>query len=147
MRDPVYPLFCILGIILCLLPLPWHWRARNTGTLLYIGWTVIGCSVFLINSLVWAGNIDDPFPIWCDISTKLIIGLGVAIPASSLCIQRRLYHLARGRSKDITELFEIRQSLVVDLLLGIGLPVMNMVLSITVQFRRYTIIEDMGCWP
>ncbi|KAG8684102.1 a-factor receptor [Ceratobasidium sp. 394] len=147
MRDPAYPLFCALGIILCLLPLPWHWKARNTGTLLYIGWTILGCTMFLINSLVWAGNVDNAMPIWCDISAKLILGLGVGIPASSLCIQRRLYRIAKGRCKDTSDSFEDHQGLLIDMLLGVGLPILVMALSLVVQFRRYEIIEDIGCWP
>jgi hypothetical protein len=65
---PAYPVFSALSIVLVLLPLPWHWKARNTGTLLYIAWTVVGNLVFTINTIVWAGSFEDYAPIWCDIS-------------------------------------------------------------------------------
>jgi pheromone a factor receptor len=116
MRSPEFPVFCMLAILLCLTSLPWHWKARNTGTLLYLGWTLVGCTVFLINSLVWAGNLHNPAPIWCDIckqarlkwfkhsinilvpATRLIVGLSIGVTASSLCINRQLYHAATVKS-------------------------------------------------
>ncbi|KAG8681220.1 a-factor receptor, partial [Ceratobasidium sp. 394] len=78
---------------------------------------------------------------------KLILGLGVGIPASSLCIQRRLHRITKGRCKDLSDSFEDRRGLLIDMLLGVGLPILVMALSLVVQFRRYEIIEDIGCWP
>lgn len=67
MRDPIFTALCALAIVLLLLPLPWHLKARNTGTLLYVGWTILGNIVFLVNSIVWSGNLNNPAPVWCDI--------------------------------------------------------------------------------
>lgn len=86
-----------LGMFLVLLPLPWHWQARNFGTLLYIAWTFIGNLIYFVNSIVWRGNMANPSPIWCDISTKLAIGISIAYPACALCINRRLYNIATSR--------------------------------------------------
>jgi pheromone a factor receptor len=112
MRDPVFPAFCALAVTLCLLPLPWHWKARNTATLMFLGWTITGCAIYGINSLVWAGNLDDLSPLWCDIcervqvrcrgdpvliwivAVNLFNGLGVGGGASFLCISRRIYRIA-----------------------------------------------------
>lgn len=70
---PAYPVVCGLSTCLVLLPLPWHWKARNTGTLLYIGWTVLGNLVFLVNTIVWHGQIRyDPAPVWCDICEFIV---------------------------------------------------------------------------
>ncbi|KAG8719611.1 a-factor receptor [Ceratobasidium sp. 395] len=146
MRDPVFPVFCALGIVLCLLPLPWHWKARNTGTLLYLGWTITGCVIYFVNSLVWAGNLRNPAPVWCDISTKLMIGLSVGITASSLCINRKLYHIATIKSV-VDMRSSKKRNLIIDLLLGIGLPILVMALHYIVQDHRFDILEDYGCWP
>ncbi|KAG8682528.1 a-factor receptor, partial [Ceratobasidium sp. 394] len=146
MRDPVFPVFCAVGIALCLLPLPWHWKARNTGTLLYVGWTIIGCVIFLVNSIVWAGNLGDHSPVWCYISTKLLIGLSVGITAASLCINRKLYRISTIKS-----VVDIRGSkkrdIIFDLSMGVGLPIFVMALHFIVQDHRYDILEDYGCWP
>jgi pheromone a factor receptor len=89
-----YQVIAPISMLLILLPLPWHWSARNVGTLLYIAWSFTGSLVFFVNSIVWNGNLSNPTPVWCDISTKFMVGLGVAVPAVSLCINRRLYKIA-----------------------------------------------------
>ena len=66
MRDLAFPVLCALAIVLVLLPLPWHVKARNTGTLMHAGWTILGNIVFLVNSIVWAENTNDLIPLWCD---------------------------------------------------------------------------------
>ncbi|KAF8704763.1 STE3-like pheromone receptor, partial [Rhizoctonia solani] len=146
MRDPVFPTICALALVLLLLVLPTHVRARNIGTLLFIGWSFISTLVFFVNSLVWAGNLSDPAPVWCDISAKILIGVSVGLSAASLCINRKLYQITHPKyaygdsnSKRRTAMF--------DLGIGLGLPVLVMVLHTVVQGHRYDIIEDVGCYP
>ncbi|KAG9079965.1 a-factor receptor [Ceratobasidium sp. 370] len=145
MRDPAFPVFCAVGALLCILPLPWHWQARNTGTLLYLGWTLAGCLMFLINSVVWDGNMNDSAPVWCDITSRLVLALSVGITAASLCVQRRLYRIATA--KRIDPCGSGKRDMIIDLVLGLGLPALVMVLYYIVQYGRYGIIEDIGCWP
>ena len=122
--DPTYPFFPIcafLGFILVLIPLPWHFQAWNAGTCLYMFWTAIACLNQFVNSVVWHGNAFNPSPVWCDIckpfptcrlvyrpikeppylATRLIVGVSVAIPAASLCINRRLYKIASANTLSI----------------------------------------------
>ncbi|KAG8720620.1 a-factor receptor [Ceratobasidium sp. 394] len=147
MRDPVFPVFCALAIVLCILPLPKFWKARNVGALLYIGWTEVGCIIYFVNSLVWAGNLRNPAPVWCDISTKLIIGLSVGITASSLCINRHLYYITTVHKRGSISPSEKRRTMILDLSFGIGLPVLVMALHYIVHDHRFDILEDYGCWP
>ena len=92
--------------------------AWNTGTCLYMAWTALGLLVYFVNSVVWHNDAINYAPVWCDISaskrhwfatwnliiffhfiaTKLIIGISVAIPAASLCINRRLYYISTVRT-------------------------------------------------
>jgi len=92
-----YTVMTAIGMLLVLLPLPWHWQARNSGTLLYIFWAFVGNLNYFVNSIIWRGNMGNPAPVWCDISSKIAIGLGVAYPACSLCINRRLFNIATSR--------------------------------------------------
>lgn len=92
--DVAFQVIAPLSMFLVLLPLPWHWSARNVGTLLYIAWTFTGSLIYLVDSIVWRGNLHNPAPVWCDISTKILVGLNVAVPAVLLCINRRLYNIA-----------------------------------------------------
>ena len=101
--------------------------AWNTGTCLYIIWTGLSCLNQFINSLVWRGNAVNWAPVWCDISTKFIIGASVAIPAASLCINRRLYQIASVKSVRVSS-DEKRRAVLVDLAIGLGLPVVEMIL-------------------
>jgi len=63
------PIGAFLAAALALVPLPWHWRARNVATLSIIAWLFISNAVYGINSVIWAGNVENAVPIWCDIGT------------------------------------------------------------------------------
>ncbi|ESK91508.1 pheromone receptor [Moniliophthora roreri MCA 2997] len=151
MTVPVYPneiysAFAFLGFILMTIPLPWHLEAWNTGTCCYMIWTGLGCLNMFINSIVWKGRVDNIAPVWCDISTKYIIGVAVAIPACSLCINRRLYHIATANTVTITRA-EKRRAVIVDLAICVGLPILQMILHYIPQGHRFDIFEDVGCYP
>jgi pheromone a factor receptor len=157
--------------------------AWNAGTCLYMFWTGIGCLIFFVNSIVWHGNAFNPAPIWCDIckllfihepclisinptGVKIIIGTSTGIPASSLCINRRLYLLQLNPAGNvaITNADKIR-SLATDLGISLGLPTLLMILrnifvifmyvttcsskpiqTIVYQGHRFNILEDIGCF-
>ncbi|QRV93607.1 STE3-type pheromone receptor [Ceratobasidium sp. AG-Ba] len=100
----------------------------------------------MINSIVWANNVRDPAPVWCDISSRFIIGISGGIEASSLCIQRRLYRIAS--IKEAIALKESdRKEITINLAIGIGLPFLMILLFYIVQANRYVIVEGRGCWP
>lgn len=61
------------------------------------------------------------------IAAKIIVGTAVGIPAASLCINRRLYHIASVRSVTVTKA-EKRRQIMVDLAIGLGLPILEMIL-------------------
>jgi Pheromone A receptor len=68
MQHPELPLFAFSTAILVVIPIPWHWRARNVATLAIIAWLFAVDVIFGVNSLVWAGNVNNLIPVWCDIS-------------------------------------------------------------------------------
>ena len=98
------------------------------------------------------------------LATKFFIGATVAIPAASLCINRRLYHISSVRSVTITKA-EKRRNVMVDLAIGLGIPVLEMILRTWLHYvlcyfcvlislldyipqgHRYNIFEDIGCLP
>jgi len=82
---------------------------------MYLIWTSFGCLILFINSIVWKDNVTNWAPVWCDIGTSLsilflfvvtglnpvsyyLIGGNAGIPASSLCIIRRLYYITKLQS-------------------------------------------------
>ena len=68
---PLYPIVAFLGLFLVLVPLPWHIKARNSGTCFYILWALLACLNQFINSVLWHGNVLDRAPVWCDICPSL----------------------------------------------------------------------------
>ncbi|KAJ7588654.1 STE3-like pheromone receptor [Mycena floridula] len=147
--DPTYPLFPILsclGFVCSLIPLPWHLQAWNAGTCAFMIWTASYCFVTFVNSLIWAGNVDNVAPVWCDISTQIILGAAVGIPASTLCISRRLYTITAVRTATVTR-EDKRRAVIGDLCIAVGIPILVLIMHIAVQPHRFDIFEDVGCYP
>ncbi|KLO16520.1 STE3-domain-containing protein [Schizopora paradoxa] len=147
--DPTYPLFptfAFLGFFLVLIPLPWHFQAWNAGTCLYMVWTALACLNQFINSLAWRDSAINFAPVWCDISSRLITGVAVAIPAASLCINRRLYKIASIQCVSVTRA-QKRRAVIEDLSIGLGIPIIEMALAYVVNGHRFDIYEGLGCYP
>ncbi|KAK0460305.1 pheromone A receptor-domain-containing protein [Armillaria novae-zelandiae] len=149
MSDPIYPLFTVFsffGFILPIIPLPWHLLAYNSGTCYFIMWSSLASLNLFVNSIVWKGNVSDWAPWWCEISIRVLIGASVGIPASSLCINRRLYHIANVQAVTIT-IGDKRRAILIDTLICVAFPIMFIALQYVVQGHRYNIFEDVGCYP
>ncbi|KAF7320481.1 Pheromone receptor [Mycena chlorophos] len=104
MFDPT-PLFSacsFLGFVMVLIPLPWHLHAWNSGTCFYIMWSALACLNQFVNSVVWANDVLNKAPVWCDISIRITMAVSVGLPAASLCINRRLYQISKVESVSIT---------------------------------------------
>lgn len=117
-------------------------------------WTGLSCLIQFINSIVWRANVINWAPVWCDIcqnfplvlvakthvyfvAAKFMIGSSVAIPACSLCINRRLYHIASVSSVTKTRA-QKRRDIMTDLAIGVGIPVLEMILRTFVcQMKSY----------
>ncbi|KAK7454502.1 a-factor receptor [Stygiomarasmius scandens] len=143
--DILFSVLSFLAFGLLLIPLPWHLKARNAGTCLFISWIGLACLVLAVDSILWRTQRDLTGPIftWCDISTKLIIGAMAAVPAVSLCINLRLYFI----STDRITILEKKSLLITELALGLGFPIVEMALHFVVQGRRFELYGGMGCRP
>lgn len=135
-----------ITLLLVLIPLPWHLEAWNTGTILFMGWTSLSLLNYFINSVVWSDNVVNWAPVWCDISSKFIIGASIGIPCASLCINRRLYYIGKMQVVTKTKADKVR-GIVIDCAIGIGIPVIVMILHYIVQGHRFDIWEEIGCFP
>ncbi|KAH9964938.1 pheromone A receptor-domain-containing protein [Russula dissimulans] len=141
--NQVYTAFSFVGFVMCVIPFYWHLEAWNTGTCLYMAWTGLGCLIQCINSIVWNKNIIDRAPVYCDIVTRIQVALNVAIPACSLCINRRLYKIASVNAVIVTRK-EKHRAIMTDLLIGIGIPILQIIAQYVVSGHRYNIYEDFG---
>ncbi|KIK78557.1 hypothetical protein PAXRUDRAFT_834510 [Paxillus rubicundulus Ve08.2h10] len=146
LEYPLYPIFAFLGFVLPLIPLPWHLQAWNSGTCYYMVWTALACFNQFINSVLWNGTALNFAPVWCDISIRITMGASVGIPAASLCINRRLYQIARIHAVTVTQA-EKRRAILIDTLICVLLPLVFIALQYVVQGHRFDIYEDVGCYP
>ncbi|KAH9992961.1 GPCR fungal pheromone mating factor [Russula compacta] len=140
--NGVYPIFSFIGFLMSAIPLYWHMEAWNTGTCLAMGWVGVGCLMQCINSIIWSNNMADR-RIYCLISVNIQAGLNVAISAASLCIVRRLYKIAAMKPM-MTTRAERRRELMIDLLIGIGIPILEMIFYWIISSNVYNIFEEFG---
>ncbi|KAI0061292.1 pheromone receptor [Artomyces pyxidatus] len=140
--NVLFSVFAVLGLVLSVIALYWHIEAFNVGICLFLVWTAVGCLILFINSVVWNGNMDNVAPIWCDIAVRLLFSLNVALPAASLCITRRLYIVTGTGLAVVND----SRELVIDLSIGVGIPVLEILCCYVVQSHRFIILEDIGCW-
>ena len=111
-----------------------------------MAWTGLGCFIQCINSIIWNHNVINRAPIYSDIGrlslydiahrrslnyTTVVhfqVGLSVAMPAASLCINRRLYKIATAKVVMVTR-SDNRRAVIIDLLIGIGIPILQMIMG------------------
>ncbi|KAI0060065.1 STE3-domain-containing protein [Artomyces pyxidatus] len=143
--NAAFSAFAFIGFLLSAIPVYWNLESWNTGTCLYIAWIGLGCLNAFINSVVWNQSVLIVAPVWCDLSTRFMVGLSVAVPAASLVINRRLYNIASMMAPSTYG--EKRRGIIIDLAIGLGVPLLQMILQIVVEGHRFDIIEDVGCYP
>jgi pheromone a factor receptor len=59
-------------------------------------------------------------------ATRIQVALNAAIPACSLCINRRLYKIATTKAVVVTDA-QKRRALIYDLLIGVGIPILQII--------------------
>ncbi|PPQ94357.1 hypothetical protein CVT25_000685 [Psilocybe cyanescens] len=145
MRPELAPVAFISAFSL-ILAIPWHWRTGNVATLSIIAWLFITNMIYAIDAVIWAGNVSIVATVWCDISTKLIIGANFALPAACLCICIHLEQVSSVRTARFN-ISDKRRRQYFEAFMCIGFPLIIMALHYIIQGHRFDIIEDYGCRP
>ncbi|EPQ30811.1 uncharacterized protein PFL1_01711 [Pseudozyma flocculosa PF-1] len=138
--------FSALSCFLVPLPFPWHWRAKNVGTLSMMAYLILSNIDILVNTSVWAHSFENLAPAWCEISIRIRHLTNFALLCCNLCIARRLESIASTREVRLTEQGR-RRRLLVDLFITVGLPIVHLSLMIVNQGHRFDVLEGRGCWP
>ncbi|KAJ7212693.1 Rcb2.42, partial [Mycena pura] len=141
-----FPISGFAAAALLLVPLPWHWRARNVPTLSIIAWLLISNIIVAVNSIIWADNVNDTARVWCDITTKLQIGATMSLPACCLALCVHLERIASVRQVR-TSADQKHRRMLFDLAMCWGLPIISMAFHYIVQGHRFDVVEDFGCIP
>ncbi|CAE6467716.1 unnamed protein product [Rhizoctonia solani] len=140
------PVVSFICTVLVLIPLPWHWRARNIGTLSLIFWLSSINLTRGINAVIWGGKTIDYAPVWCDICTKLVIGANWGFSASTVCISRYLAQVSSPHHT-VANVTDRRRRIIFEIFMCVVLPLIAMALHYVVQGHRFDILEDFGCNP
>ncbi|KIM23948.1 hypothetical protein M408DRAFT_246575 [Serendipita vermifera MAFF 305830] len=138
----IYP----LGILALLIPAPVHFKSGNTGVILFILYAASTQIILLVNSIVWRGNISNPAPFWCDLSTFILAITASGMAGATLCITRQLHKLSKAQAVMISQ-SEKRKELMIDLFTGVIVPLLVGGGHAIVQGHRYDVFEDVGCMP
>ncbi|EGO01494.1 hypothetical protein SERLA73DRAFT_49512 [Serpula lacrymans var. lacrymans S7.3] len=144
--NHAFSVFGFLGSISMIILLPMHFRAKNISLCLYIVWTSICCLVYSVNSVVWDDNVENWAPVWCDISSRLLTASTAGNQMGLLFISRRLYRIINMTAVNQSS-HQIRRDIIIELSLGIGLPLLLLLFQYIVEFERFIIVENMGCFP
>lgn len=140
--SPLSPAAFIAALVV-LVTLPARLQTRDSAVVSLIAWLFIVNACECINSLLWTNNAHLRATVWCDITTKLQIGVNAAIASCTLCIAKRMELIASDRGLGMSR----RGQHLVELSLCLGLPLVLMGLHFVVQQGRYDIIENIGCVP
>ncbi|KAI0310628.1 GPCR fungal pheromone mating factor [Amylostereum chailletii] len=148
--DPTFPLVPIANLLASILVIislisSAVRKTVNVGAALLGAWLVVSTLITGVEAIVWRNDAENRAPGWCDFSSHIIAGSTVAIPACSLIIARRLHQIIQIRSVEPPTVTEKRLQLLVDLSLGLGLPIVVMGLYYIVQMSRYQVVEEVGC--
>lgn len=146
MGDHLYAAFSFVGFVFCAVPFYWHLQAWNTGTCMYMAWVGVACLIQCINAIVWNNNMIIRATVYCDIVTRIQVAMNVAIPACSLCINRRLYKIATTKAVMVTQ-SEKRRAVITDLFIGLGIPLLQIAAQYVVSGHRFNLLEDFGPYP
>ncbi|KAJ3557346.1 hypothetical protein NM688_g1519 [Phlebia brevispora] len=136
--------FSFITFVLVSVPLYWHLEAWNVGCVLYIAWVGPQCLIQFINGVLWRDNAINWAPVWCDITVRYTWGASHGLLAASLVINRRLYKIATTSSVSITR-SEKRRTILVDLAIGLSIPILHIILLWFVQGHRFDIFAGVGC--
>lgn len=146
MQHLEFPIISFLLVFFLLCSLPSHIRARNISLISLILWLTVTNIIHGVNSVVWAGNVAIQLQVWCDITTKILIGFSIAVPLSVFCISRQLERISSNRQSIFTEAEKHRRR-VIEAVLCFGVPLLFMALHYIFQGHRFDIVEDIGCNP
>ncbi|KAH8101253.1 pheromone A receptor-domain-containing protein [Cristinia sonorae] len=144
---PYYlPLSSFLAALLVVTALPASWRERNGAALSLTLWLFCLNVAHGINSSIWMRDARVHAAVWCDITTKLEIGVYPAILTASVCLCSQFEAIASGRIMRWTS-GDYRKQRLLDLAACIAVPFIVMMLHLIVQPRRFDIVEGFGCRP
>ncbi|KAA8910909.1 GPCR fungal pheromone mating factor [Sphaerosporella brunnea] len=149
---------CCVSLLLCIVPLAWHWQNKNTAACFLIIWLSIFNLCSFINSFIWPDDIAVltgwEGGIYCDIQIKILIAGFTGHLGAMAAIARNLAVILSDDAPVVRTRAVRRRELYKDLALCLAVPILMMAVHYIVQPRRYTLVAITGCtaavdrsWP
>jgi pheromone a factor receptor len=159
MPDYAFTVFSCIGFLVCIPLWYFNWKVpgRPWATLILIGWVFLLNLLSFIDSIVWSSNDPDTWwdgKVYCDINSRIKSAFPIGVPGATIGICR---FLAAATDPDPSQRdlkhTQTRRNML-DLFLGVILPIIEMPLKFIVTPKRYIIIGIVGCsgwtddsWP
>ncbi|KAF8884488.1 pheromone A receptor-domain-containing protein [Infundibulicybe gibba] len=134
--------FVCAALLAIFVPLPCI--RNNVANLAIVSWLIVCNITHGVNAVLWAGNTNIHVPVWCDIVTKLLLGVNVALPGACVCLARYL-ELASSSRVISTHPRVKRNRMLVELVLCYLFPTIYMSLHVIGQDHRFDLVKDLGC--
>jgi len=159
MADIPFTVFSFLAFFLCIPPAYFNYKLayRPWATLILIGWIAIFNLCLCVDSIIWASpDVETWWPGygWCDIDARLKDMFVIGVPGSAVGICRFLADAINPDpgQKDL-QFHRMRRNMI-DLFLGVGLPLIIQAFKFIGEVSRYHIAGVDGCagtieyaWP
>jgi pheromone a factor receptor len=154
MSDYAFAVFSLIGALLCFPAAYFNWKLADRPWSIYF----FVAYVFLINilsfidSIIWsAENIADWWEGYgyCDINIRIREAFTLGLPGAAIGICRFLAEACTPHPKPVKTIrrYEKLRRNIIDLVLGVIIPVTKLALNFIVESRRYSIVGVTGCAP
>ncbi|KAI7962303.1 hypothetical protein MJO28_000397 [Puccinia striiformis f. sp. tritici] len=159
MCDPTYwgtTLFftaCYFSAGLAIIPTVWFiFHGQSAAASLGI-WVTLAALVHAINSTVWRKDVVNRSPIWCDISSQIILIYSTGAICSCVCIAKFLAFVLSPSARNISH-EERRRINIRNYVFSLGFPISMIPFHYLYSPSRFGLVRTMGCeasyvltWP
>lgn len=134
-----------ITVPMLLIPSPIHWKAKNAGTVLIIGWTTLGNITDAISVIVLLNAQSVTAPHWCDFAAAVKYTWRTGCCMGGLILLRRLTIIASTQSANKSKDEKLKVFLI-EMTLGLLIPILEVIFHLVVQGHRLDEIQDFGCF-
>ncbi|PLW56615.1 hypothetical protein PCANC_01438 [Puccinia coronata f. sp. avenae] len=144
---------CYISAGLAIIPTVWfifhgHSAAASLGI-----WVTVAALVHAINSTVWRKDTINRSPLWCDISSQIILIYSTGSICSCVCIAKFLAFVLSPSSRNISH-DERRRINIRNYVFSLGFPIIMIPFHYLYSPSRFGLVRTMGCeasyvltWP
>ncbi|WAQ80953.1 hypothetical protein PtA15_1A291 [Puccinia triticina] len=144
---------CYLSAGLAIIPTVWFiFHGQSAAASLGV-WVTVADLVHAINSTVWRKDAIDRSPIWCDISSQIILIYSTGSICSCLCIAKFLAFALSPSSRNISH-EDRRRINIRNYVFSLGFPIAMIPFHFLYSPTRFGLVRTMGCeasyvlsWP